>query len=157
MSDQNSNEPKSVSLQDLQNTVATKKKEAAEVKAQSAVLAEENKVPLSTDPDAMEGGDKFLASIGYFSFLCILPLVLRPNSAFCRFHGTQGLVMMAFFLIFGRIMQVLGMIAFGNGFWVHNFIVLIHVGMALYAIYFAYQGKTKELPIFGKFARTLKF
>lgn len=150
-------ENKHVSLQDLQATVASKKQEAAAVKAQSEQLAAENNVPVNTDPDAMESGEKFLAAVGYFSFLCILPLVLRPQSPFCKFHGMQSLVMMVFFLIFGRLMQVLGTIAFGNGFWVYNMISLIYVCFALYAIYFAYKGEMKELPLFGKFSKSLNF
>ncbi len=153
MADENNH----VSLQDLQASVASKKKEAAEIKAQSESLAVENNVPVNTDPDAMESGEKFLAAIGYFSFLCILPLVLKPQSALCKFHGKQALVMLVFFLIFGRIIQILGMIAFGSSFLVHNLVVLTHVGFALYAMYYAYKGEMKSLPLFGKFAKALDF
>jgi len=157
MSDQNPNQSNSVSLQDLQNTVATKKKEAAEIKEQSAVLAKENNVPVNTDPDAMESGEKFLAAIGYFSFLCILPLVLRPASQFCQFHGKQGLVMTIFFLVFGWVVRAFGSLTLGSYVLVHNLVVLVHVGFAVYAIYYAYKGEMRELPFFGKLTKQLDF
>ena len=150
-------ESKHVSLQDLQATVANQKKQAEEVKAQSEQLAQENNVPVNTDPEAMESGEKFLAAIGYFSFLCILPLVLRPQSKFCKFHGKQGLIMTVFFLVFGRIIQVLGAMMFGAYFLVHNLVVLIHVGFAVYAIYYAYKGEMRSLPLFGNFAKQIDF
>ena len=130
MSNQNSKESKHVSLQDLQNTIATKKQEAADIKEQSAVLAEENNVTVNVDPDALESGEKFLAAIGYFSFLCILPLVLRPASKFCAFHGKQGLVMTIFFLIFGWVLSAFGSLALGSYLLIHNLVVLIHVCFA---------------------------
>lgn len=157
MENQNLNKSKSVSLQDLQNTIAEKKKEAAEIKEQSAVLAEENNIPLNPDPDAMESGEKFLAAIGYFSFLCILPLVLRPNSKFCLFHGKQGLVMTIFFLVFGWVIAALGSLTFGSYILVYNLVVLVHVGFAVYAIYYAYKGEMKSLPFFGKLVQKLDF
>ena len=150
-------ESKHVSLQDLQATVANQKKQAEEVKAQSEQLAQENNVPVNTDPEAMESGEKFLAAIGYFSFLCILPLVLRPQSKFCKFHGKQGLIMTVFFLVFGRIIQVLGAMMFGSYFLVHNLVVLIHLGFAVYAIYYAYKGEMRSLPLFGNFAKQIDF
>lgn len=148
---------KQVSLQDLQATVASKKKEAEAIKEQSESLATENNVPLNVDPDALESGEKFLAAVGYFSFLCILPLVLRPDSKFCKFHGKQGLVMTVFFLIFGWTISALGGLILGSYLLWHNLIVLIHVGFAVYAIYYAYKGESKSLPLFGKLAASIEF
>jgi len=155
MSDQNKKNEDHISLQDLQNTVATKKQEAAEIAEQSAVLAKENNVPINIDPDEMPQGDKFLAAIGYFSFLCILPLVLRPKSEFCQFHGKQGLVMLVFFMIFGWILRIFGSLAFGSYVLIHNLVILVHVGFAIWAVYYAFKGVKKSLPLFGGFVKNL--
>lgn len=155
MSDQNKSDSKHVSLQDLQNTVATKKKEAADIATQSAALAKENNVPVKVDPDELSQGDKFLAAIGYFSFLCILPLVLRPKSDFCQFHGKQGLVMLVFFMVFGFVLRIFGSLVFGSYILIHNLVILVHVAFAVWAVYYAFKGIKKALPLFGGFVKQL--
>ena len=45
----------------------------------------------STDSIIKEG--KFFAGIGYFSVLCLAPLLLKRDNDFAQFHGRQGLVL----------------------------------------------------------------
>ncbi len=43
------------------------------------------------DPIIKEG--KFFAVIGYFSILCLVPLILKKDNKFAQFHGKQALVL----------------------------------------------------------------
>lgn len=43
------------------------------------------------DPDIQDA--KFFAAMGYFSFLCFVPLVLKKQNKFAQFHGKQALVL----------------------------------------------------------------
>lgn len=148
-------EKQHISLKDLQQTVASKKQEASEIESQSESLAKENNVPVQVEPEALPQGEKFLAAIGYFSFLCILPLVLKPQSAFCQFHGKQGLILTVFFLIFSWIIAVLAGMVFGAYLAVHNIMVIIHVLFAFYGVYWAFKGEQKKIPLFGEFVKQL--
>ena len=150
-------EKKHVSLKELQETVAAKKQEAKEIEAQSAALAEENNVPVEMEPDALPQGEKFLSAIGYISFLCILPLVLKPQSAFCQFHGKQGLILLVFFLIFGWVLSAFFGLLFGASTYVvaHNMGLLIHVIFAVIGMLWAFKGESKKLPLFGNFVEKL--
>lgn len=146
---------KHISLKDLQQTVAEKKQEAAKIQVQSESLAKENNVPVPVEPEAVPQGEKFLAAIGYLSFLCILPLVLKPESALCQFHGKQGLVLLVFFLVFGWIFSAFIGLALGSYILIHNLIVLVHVLFAFYGAYFAFKGEIKKVPLFGSFVEKL--
>lgn len=147
-------ESKHVSLKDLQQTVASKKKEAEDIEAQSADLAAENNVPVEVEPDALPQGEKMLAVIGYFSFFCILPLLIKPKSAFCQFHGKQGLILTLFFLVLGGVISfVLGL--FTAPYLAHNLVMLVYVVLAFIAMYGAWKGEKKKLPLFGDFVDKL--
>ena len=43
------------------------------------------------DPEIEDG--KFFAAIGYFMFLCFIPLILKRDNTFAQFHGKQALVL----------------------------------------------------------------
>ena len=149
-----SDQPKAVSLQELQQTVASKKKEAKAIKAQSEALAAENNVPVEVEPDALPQGEKMLAVIGYFSFFCILPLLVKPQSAFCQFHGKQGLILTLFFLVLGGVISfVLGL--FTAPYLAHNLVMLLYVVFACMGMYWAFHGHTRKLPLFGDFVSKL--
>lgn len=76
------------------------------------------------DPETamIDPGDRTLSAVGYFGFFCILPLVLRPKSDFCRFHGKQALAVAISIIpltIFARFLDLalgmplgIGMISF---------------------------------------------
>lgn len=43
--------------------------------------------------------NKIIALLSYLWLLCLVPLLLKPKSKFCKFHAKQGLVMcIAWFL-----------------------------------------------------------
>lgn len=50
----------------------------------------------------ISAGERFMAALGYFAFLFIIPVKLRRDSMFVQFHARQGGVLFglwAFFLI----------------------------------------------------------
>jgi uncharacterized membrane protein len=65
--------------------------------------------------------------------------------------------MTIFFLVFGWVVRAFGSLTLGSYVLVHNLVVLVHVGFAVYAIYYAYKGEMRNLPLFGKFAKQLDF
>jgi len=75
--------------------------------------------PAVDSKDIQEG--KFFAIISYFSFLCIVSLVLKKENRFALYHGKQGLVIFVFEVgafilsilpVFGGVIRILGLIVF---------------------------------------------
>jgi len=102
------------------------------------------------DAEAMAQGEKILAAIGYFSFLCILPLVLKPDSQFCQWHGKQGLAITILFLA----LSVVGWI-FTFFFPIYSILGLFQFVLAGFGIYGAFQGKMTRLPLVSSMADKL--
>ena len=95
--------------------------------------------------------DRFFAAIGYLGILCLVPLLLKKQSAFAQHHGKQGLVILIAWLGLwvGMIVPILGQIVWSLGSLA--LMILIILGMIN-----AFQGKMWEMPVLGKYAKTLK-
>lgn len=122
----------------------------------------------------------FLAAIGYFGILFLIPFFLQPNNKYTRYHAKQGLVLFASEVILG----VGGVILF----WLTRFIfgmILIHIpllgeflnfiinilvfwvfwgvlGVGSFALsiigsYNAWGGNLWQMPLLWYYARRLKF
>ncbi len=94
-------------------------------------------------------GEKQLAALGYASFLCILPLALKPKSELCQQHGKQALVITLVFLIFSWLGWLNGGLAALLG--------IAQVGISVWGASFAWRGKLKKMPFFGEVADKLKW
>ena len=94
--------------------------------------------------------DRLIAAIGYLGILCLVPLLLKKNSAFAQHHGKQGLVILMAWLILwvGNIVPILGQIVWTLGTLV--LLMLIILGMVN-----ALQGRMWEMPVLGKYAKNL--
>jgi len=88
--------------------------------------------------------NKVLSALGYFGPMVILPLILKPNSPFVRFHANQSIALLLFSILcsvcsaipfFGWMIS-----AFGGVFTLVN--VFRGFGSAM-------SGKMKKLPIVG--------
>ncbi len=134
---------------DLLDTLGDKKKEAEKLDKASVELANENEIEI--EADLLTKGEKFLSAIGYISFLCILPLVIKTESEFCQFHGKQGLVILIFWIVFGFFAELI--MPFSYALWL--ILRLLYVALACYGIYLGFTGQKKEIPIVGKIAKTL--
>jgi len=101
------------------------------------------------DPEksTLPSGEKLLSALGYISFFCILPLVLKPDSEFCQFHGKQGLVLTLIFLF----LSWLGLM--GVAFEV--LLKVVYILIAGFGVINGIQGQKWEIPIVGKMAKKL--
>jgi len=94
--------------------------------------------------------NKILAAIGYISILCILPLVLKPKSEFCKFHGKQALIL----VIAAFINMVIGIIPFIG--WVVSFLGgLAIIILSLLGLLKAYNGEYWEMPYVAEYAKKI--
>lgn len=117
-------------------------------KTPSVVHSDEVLVDKDFDAEAaaVDPGDKALSAIGYFSILCILPLILRPKSEYCLFHGKQSLAILVSiipFTILARLLAVFG---------VHLGLFLVTLGfflVQLYGAFLAWKGKKTAIPPFS--------
>lgn len=85
---------------------------------------------------------RFFALVGYLSFLCFVPLVLKRGNSFADFHGKQALVL--FILEIGacilKLIPVLGDLIFTVAFVVFGILSLIGITKVL-------TGERWEMPV----------
>ena len=95
--------------------------------------------------------DRLIAAIGYLGILCLVPLLLKKDSAFAQHHGKQGLILLLAWVVLwiGNIVPVLGQVVWALGSLA--LVVLIILGMVN-----ALQGKMWNMPVLGKYAKNLK-
>ena len=108
-------------------------------------------------------GNKLMAVLSYLGILVLIPILAAKDSAFAKFHATQGLnlliVSVAWSIVSGIIGAILGAIGvtFLTVLWsIITWLVSIVIFLTMViGIINAAQGKAKELPIIGGF-RILK-
>lgn len=94
--------------------------------------------------------NKVLAAIGYIWILFLLPLLLKPKSAFCKFHAKQALVIFIASLINSVIFMVpvLGWIIGFVGFVALVFLTILGILKAL-------GGEYYEMPYVAEYAKKI--
>lgn len=104
--------------------------------------------PVAAPPEAQKQGpendEKFFAAIGYFAFLFVIPLIVKPKSAFCKFHAKQSMVL---FLMTFIVLIVLGSVPA-----VGSILTLALFAVYVLAIYKSYKGELWSIPIVSKWA-----
>ena len=95
--------------------------------------------------------NKLIAAVGYLGILCLLPLLLKKDSAFAQFHGKQGLVLLIVWLILwaGNIVPIIGWMVWFVGSL--GIVILIIMGVV-----HALRGEMWELPYLGQYAKEIK-
>lgn len=102
---------------------------------------------------------KYLNILSYLSILLLIPLFVKKNSGFTKFHCNQGLVLLIASVAYGLLQAlfagVIGLvfppfgvilnIIFGLG-------SLVLLAACVLGIYYAATGKAKELPYIGSFS-----
>jgi len=93
---------------------------------------------------------KFFAAIGYFSFLCVVPLFLKRENKFAQFHGRQGLVLLILELAASmlKVIPVLGDVIFTIA-WV------IFGVLSLIAVLKVVTNKYWKLPLISQIAEKI--
>lgn len=94
------------------------------------------------DQDAEE--NKVLAALGYLGPMVILPLILKPNSPFVRFHANQSIAL----LLFSILCSVCSIVPFFG--WMISAFGGVFTLVSLFRGFIdAMNGKRKKLPIIG--------
>ena len=98
--------------------------------------------------DAMDVEENRLFSIlCYLNVLVFVPLLLKPNSPFARYHCNQGLLLLIIWIAavtLGRFVPLVGWLIQLAG-W------LFTVGCAILGIMNALAGRAKPLPVIGSY------
>ncbi|MCU0652436.1 MAG: hypothetical protein MUC39_05800 [Candidatus Omnitrophica bacterium] len=85
---------------------------------------------------------KIFAVVGYWAFLCILPLILKKENKFACFHGKQGLVLFIF-LVAGFIFNIIPFL----GGLIYQLIRFIYLTLMLWGTINALMGRYSRLPV----------
>lgn len=101
----------------------------------------------SSNLEDVTESERFLSAIGYFGFLAVLPLALRPKSEFCKYHGKQALLLAIVFTVLASVSVILP-----RGF---GLISIIHLVITIYAFMQAHKGKLWNMPMLGDLSRKL--
>jgi len=102
-------------------------------------MAEKN--PMGVDKDVEE--NKVIAAIGYLWILCFIPLFLKKDSKFAKFHGKQALVLFIIDIIVAFL------------FWIPviDWILWLLVVIAsVVGLLQALSGKWYKMPVIGQLA-----
>ncbi|OGG49656.1 hypothetical protein A2763_03170 [Candidatus Kaiserbacteria bacterium RIFCSPHIGHO2_01_FULL_54_36] len=95
-----------------------------------------------------------MAVLAYLGILVVIPLIVAKGDPFVKFHIKQGLVL----VIIELAMWALAMTMLG---WqLMPLVQIVNLGvliLAVIGIVNAVQGKEKELPLVGSFARNFNF
>ncbi len=132
---------------DLESEIRKRKTETIDEVNQASVET----IATSSDLSEVSKSEKFLAAIGYFWFLCVLPLALKPDSEFCKWHGKQALllsILFFFFTAFGFIINVFI-------WWGLTLIAIFQLVISIIGFIKANRGKLWNMPLFGEIARKL--
>lgn len=90
---------------------------------------------------------KIFALLGYWFFLCIIPLVLKKDNKFACFHAKQGLVLFIF-VTAGFIFAILPIL----GYLIFKAVLFVYLVMSLWGIINALRGRYFRLPIVASIA-----
>ncbi|HNX69453.1 MAG TPA: hypothetical protein PLL75_01920 [Candidatus Omnitrophota bacterium] len=97
------------------------------------------------DPEVQDA--QFFAAIGYLSFLCFVPLILKKDNKFAHFHGKQALVLFILELAAGilKVVPAIGDLVFTSSFVVLGIVSLVGVVKVL-------MGEKWEIPVISDIA-----
>ena len=120
------------------------------------------KLPYTAPAEDAEA-NKGVAICAYFSLLWIVPLcTTAKHSPFVKFHTNQAIVNTIVSLLVGVVLGIFGWMLdfiFWGFFWAPTLFgvisVLFSLGLTVWGIVYAAQGKMKEIPLIGEF-RLLK-
>lgn len=93
---------------------------------------------------AIESDEKFFAALGYLAFLFVIPLIVKPKSAYCKFHARQSMVMFLGAII---VLVILGLIP-----WFGSILTMALFALYVLAIYKSYNGEMWSIPVVSTFA-----
>ncbi|MFA5107863.1 MAG: hypothetical protein WC497_06120 [Patescibacteria group bacterium] len=92
----------------------------------------------------MSQDDKLMGALSYLWILSVVMLIVKKDSAFVKFHATQGLILFVVSIIFWFI-PIVG--------WILNLgvVILVIIGFLK-----ALSGEQWEMPVIGLLAKKIK-
>jgi len=94
---------------------------------------------------------KLMGILSYISVLCLVPLLTKKDDPFIFFHAKQGLVLFIIEII-NSIIATIPVI----GWVIAPIIWVVLVVLSIIGIINVLEGKTKQLPVIGKLADSIK-
>lgn len=108
--------------------------------------------------------NKILALVSYLGYFFFIPMIVKPQSRYLRFHGNQGLTLLLTEIVLGIVHAILcglfglfSLVGVAGAIIGGIFIVLFSIAIwgsilvwAILGIYNAVTGKAKELPLIGR-------
>jgi len=113
-------------------------------------MTEENPATKKVEKNEISKNEKMLAAVGYFSFFCVLPIILKRDSKFCQFHGKQALVLTIIALLFSWT-------SWGGGGILEILIKIIYVAAGATGAANAFSGKIFSFPFISEMAKKIQF
>lgn len=113
----------------------------------AAPVAEPAAAPQPEQPapaSPLEEDEKFFAALAYFGPLFVATLVVKPKSAFCKFHARQSMVLFLIFILFLMVLFAVPMIG--------SLMTFVLFAVYVLAIYRAYKGDLWNIPLVSNFA-----
>jgi uncharacterized membrane protein len=107
---------------------------------------QKNEQPTVQNEDKDIQENKIIAALSYIGILVLVPLLVKKDSKFCKFHAKQGLIMLIIFIVGWLI------------FWIPFIGWLIWIAaviLDLLALIQTLQGKYWEIPVVGSWAKKL--
>ena len=102
----------------------------------------------------------FFAPISYLGILFFVPLLIKPNSEFAKYHANQGLVLLLTALAVDAVICLIGVLLNLVNLWIFptficlvflfTFCNLFFVIFMILGMYNATSGYAKEIPIIGR-------
>ncbi len=128
-----------------------------------------------SSPEGINQEERLLAAVGYFPMLFFVPLVVRPRSSFCRFHGVQSLFLFLVFVLcwiavyildflLNRILGNVLLIGFVFKFfgWIIHYIIgtVLSVGYLILIVLGFVQGAAGQywhIPLLTSYRERIRF
>lgn len=138
---------------------ANKNRQQTEYRSAESAAGQQNEQGF--DP-ADVAQNKAMGILSYLGFLVLIPLLAAKNSKYARFHANQGLILFLTEACIGILAWIIPNIFFGlwyvSGIYhllnalniVFKLLDLACLGLSIYGIVNAAQGKKCELPVIGK-------
>lgn len=98
--------------------------------------------------------NKYLCILGYIGILFVIPLIMRPNSPYVKYHANQGLLLFIFEILVGFVSGIFSVI-FGIIFLgfvasiISSVLSLACLGLMIYGIVSTGSGYIRPLPFIG--------
>ena len=145
MSEKNTSAPEQTAVEPTANNTESSAKDMAQNVVEQTP-EDFLQVSKTDHSELISKSEKGTAAAGYLPFICVLPLVLHKESAFCKHHAKQSIAVAGLFSVLFLIMPLMGLS------WLFFFSYLLVAG---YGAFTAFTGKEAKMPFFSEIAKKI--